>query len=151
MRTNSEPKYLSFFLGKEEFAVSAEKIKGVQPQVEITSVPVMPSIFQGLVVLNDHVIPVMNLRRRFNISEGHAGNDSSIIIVQEGDYLLGLLVDSYGEECDLMIHESGEDARTQNTWLLSEERKNEDEFVKVLNTYQLVYSHPEEMLGAFAA
>ena len=70
-------KYLTFFLGDEEYGVAIMKVQeiiGLQP---ITRVPRTPAFMRGVINLRGKVIPIVDLRERFGmpVSEPAATSD----------------------------------------------------------------------------
>src|SRR5947209_3577246 len=94
-------KYLSFRLGKEEFAVQVllvREILGMQP---ITVVPQTPAHVKGLMNLRGKPVPVIDLRLKLGMPDSEPTPRTSIVVVQmETDgvrVLIGLLVDGVSE------------------------------------------------------
>lgn len=96
-----EGKYLTFFLNREEYGIGILKIKEIIGMMSITAVPRTPEFVKGVVNLRGKVIPVVDLRLRFNM-EAKAYNEKTCIIVIEtetGDSAvqIGVVVDSVSE------------------------------------------------------
>jgi purine-binding chemotaxis protein CheW len=89
-------KYLTFFLGGEEYGLEILKVSeiiGLQP---ITRVPRMPEFVRGVINLRGKVIPITDLRSKFGMV--HDGStDSCIIVVQMRGIQTGIVVDSVSE------------------------------------------------------
>lgn len=77
-----EGKYLTFALDKEEYGISILKVKEIIGMIPITSVPQMPEFARGVINLRDKVIPVVDLRARFEI-QPISYTDRTCIIVLE--------------------------------------------------------------------
>ena len=94
--TSRAGKYLTFFLGGEEYGLEILKVSeiiGLQP---ITRVPRMPDFVRGVINLRGKVIPITDLRRKFGMSiEGTT--DSCIIVVQMLGIQTGIVVDRVSE------------------------------------------------------
>jgi len=58
-------KYLTFFLGEEEYGVEILKVQEIIGMQPITRVPRTPSFVRGVINLRGKVIPIMDLRERF--------------------------------------------------------------------------------------
>lgn len=90
-------KFLTFSLGKEEYGIEimyVTEIIGIQP---ITEIPEMPIFVKGIINLRGKIIPVIDVRIRFN-KEYKAYNDRTcIIVIDIKDISVGLIVDSVSE------------------------------------------------------
>ncbi len=94
-------KFLSFFLGEEEYAIEILKVQEIIGLMPITPVPRMPGYIKGVVNLRGKIVPVMNLRTRFGLTEIDYTEETCIIVVQESQYLMGVVVDKVSEVADI--------------------------------------------------
>ena len=92
-----ELQVVTFHLGKEEFAVPILQIQEINKIVEITRVPNSPPFVEGVINLRGKVIPIIDLRKRFNLPLTELGKLSRIVVVNIADKNLGLIVDSVSE------------------------------------------------------
>jgi purine-binding chemotaxis protein CheW len=60
-------KYLTFSLEKEEYGIGILKVKEIIGMMPITSVPRTPAFVKGVVNLRGKVIPVLDLRTKFEM------------------------------------------------------------------------------------
>src|SRR5579863_3792031 len=83
--TASEPragKYLTFLLGREEFAIRVLKVREIMGIQDITAVPQTPQYVKGVINLRGKVIPVVDLRLKFKLPEKEYSQRTCIIVVQ---------------------------------------------------------------------
>lgn len=94
-------KYLTFQLGKEEFAVQVLNVREIMGVQEITAVPQMPFHVKGVLNLRGKVVPVVDLRLRFAMQELEYTQRTCIIVVQTegqaGKISTGIIVDGVSE------------------------------------------------------
>jgi purine-binding chemotaxis protein CheW len=94
-------KYLTFQLGKEEFAVQVLHVREIMGVQEITAVPQMPFHVKGVLNLRGKVIPVVDLRLKFGMEELEYTQRTCIIVVQTegaaGRVSTGIIVDGVSE------------------------------------------------------
>jgi len=94
-------KYLTFQLGKEEFAVQVLHVREIMGVQEITAVPQMPFHVKGVLNLRGKVIPVVDLRLKFGLPEMEYTQRTCIIVVQvdghAGKISTGIIVDGVSE------------------------------------------------------
>jgi purine-binding chemotaxis protein CheW len=60
-------KYLTFTLDEEEYGIGILKVKEIIGMMPITTVPRTPDFVKGVVNLRGKVIPVMDLRLKFDM------------------------------------------------------------------------------------
>ncbi len=94
-------KYLTFSLGSEEYGVEIMKIREIIGIMEITAVPHTPEYIKGVINLRGRVIPILELRLRFNMATKEYDDRTCIIVVEvngpSGPIMIGMLVDSVSE------------------------------------------------------
>jgi purine-binding chemotaxis protein CheW len=88
---------LAFSLGSEEYALDIQEIREIIKPREITDIPRVPEFILGIISLRGIVIPVFDLKRRFNLGTSLLSPSSRIIVCQRGDRMAGLLVDSIAQ------------------------------------------------------
>lgn len=81
---------ITFMLDDEEYGIDMDGIKEVIKPRELTNVPRAPENIMGVLSLRGLIIPVMDLRKR--LAMGYDKEGERIIIVRDGDELLGLVV-----------------------------------------------------------
>ncbi|MEJ2032162.1 MAG: chemotaxis protein CheW [Deltaproteobacteria bacterium] len=96
-----EGKYLTFALGKEEYGIGILKVREIIGLMEITAVPHTPLYIKGVINLRGRVIPVVDLRVKFDMPEKEFDERTCIIVVEvqgsSGAIQVGMLVDSVSE------------------------------------------------------
>ncbi len=58
---------VSFNIGSQEFGVDILKVREINRVVEITRVPQAPHYVEGVINLRGKVIPIIDLRKRFDM------------------------------------------------------------------------------------
>jgi len=115
-----EGKYLTFTLGGEEYGIGILKIKEIIGMMAITSVPQTPDFVKGVINLRGKVIPVIDLRLRFNIAATGFTERTCIIVVEidcaDKTLMIGLVVDAVSEVLNILT-EDIEDAPAFGTEL----------------------------------
>lgn len=94
-------KYLTFTLAGEEYGIGILKIREIIGMMPITTVPHVPEFIKGVINLRGKVIPVIDLRSRFDMPSADYTERTCIIVVQieQGDAVIsiGIVVDSVSE------------------------------------------------------
>ena len=84
-------------LGDEEYAIDVLKISTIIRSIEITIVPRMESYILGVMNLRGKVVPVIDLRVRFNLAKNDFDKATRIIVVNINDENIGFVVDEVTE------------------------------------------------------
>ncbi len=93
-------KYLTFSLDGEEYGVQILTVREIIGIVDITCVPQMPTFVKGVINLRGKVIPVIDLRLKFQMEEADYTDQTCIIVVDVG-VLMGIIVDTVVEVLDI--------------------------------------------------
>jgi purine-binding chemotaxis protein CheW len=98
-------KYLTFGLGNEEFGIQVMRVREIMGVQEVTAVPHTPPYVKGVINLRGKVIPVVDLRQKFEMPGQEYTQRTCIIVVQleqDGVRLLtGVVVDEVSEVLSL--------------------------------------------------
>jgi len=102
-------KYLTFALAGEEYGLPVLRVREIIKVMDITVVPQVPAYVRGVINLRGKVIPVVDLRLKFNF-EAKDTNDRTAIVVVElelvgGRTLVGVLVDAVSEVLNITAAE----------------------------------------------
>jgi purine-binding chemotaxis protein CheW len=100
-------KYLTFYLGAEEFAIQVLRVREIMGVLGINAVPQTPAYVKGVVNLRGKVVPVVDLRLKFGLPELEHTERTCIIVVQievarmevegSGHLQMGVIVDAVTE------------------------------------------------------
>ena len=86
-----------FRFAKEEYALPITKVKSIIKLLPITKMPNAPLFMEGIINLRGEIIPIVDLRPRFNLSIQPATDESRIIIVDINQQMAGIIVDCVDE------------------------------------------------------
>ncbi len=99
-------KYLTFELGGEVYGLEILKVQEIIGLMKITHVPRTPAFIRGVINLRGKVIPVVNLRAKFEMESKEDTEKTCIIVVQvkrdDGTITMGILVDNVSEVLDVI-------------------------------------------------
>jgi purine-binding chemotaxis protein CheW len=100
-QTAQAGKYLIFSLSGEEFGAEVLKIKEIMGLQNITAVPNTASCVKGVINLRGQVIPVLDLRIKFNLPPVQYTQRTCIVVVDTQiagrSALMGAIVDGVAE------------------------------------------------------
>ncbi len=92
-----EIQLVTFNLGKEEYGIDINKVREIIRLVEITHVPKAPSFVEGIINLRGVVVPIIDLRKRFDIKAQSDDKQARIMVIDVNNKTLGVIVDSVAE------------------------------------------------------
>ncbi len=102
-------KYLTFMLGEEEYGIEILKVQEIIGLIDITKVPRVPEYIKGVINLRGKVIPVIDLRVKFELDAKEYTERTCIIVVQVGHkgqtITMGCIVDEVREVMDFADHQ----------------------------------------------
>lgn len=93
MKTETD-KLVTFRLGDDFFAADIFSVERVLRYSAPTSVPDMPDYIEGVIDYQGRVVPIVNLRRRFELPFVEARNETRILILHGGGEWIGVVVDA---------------------------------------------------------
>ena len=97
--------YLTFKLDEEVFALDVAKVREILEYTSVTKVPQTPEFMRGVINLRGSVVPVIDLRLKFGMTETEQTINTCIIVAEVGvddeTILLGALADSVQEVSEM--------------------------------------------------
>ncbi len=118
---NRDCDYLSFVLNDEECAIEMRYVSEVIAIPEISPVEGAPGYVKGSINYRGKLIPVIDLRIRFGIDAAGDDDYTSIIVVDHGSFLMGVIVDRVSEVVEIgheAIERPGADMAIDNEAVL---------------------------------
>jgi len=103
--SSHEGKYLTFVLCGEEYGIQILKVREIIGIMNITPVPQTPGHIKGVINLRGKVIPVIDLRLKFELQETTHTKETCIIVVEVQNVLTGIIVDNVSEVLDVHAEE----------------------------------------------
>jgi purine-binding chemotaxis protein CheW len=103
-------KYLTFTLGNESYGIEVLKVREIIQMQSITHVVKMPDFIKGVINLRGKIIPVIDLRAKFDLSDGEITNNTCIIVVNYTNHnndcsQIGIIVDGVEEVLNISSKE----------------------------------------------
>ena len=97
LQQKDEQQLVVFDLSTESYGVDIGEVREIIRLQEITRVPRTPEFVEGVINLRGGVIPVVDLRKRFNLPVTDETNDNRIVVVDIGGQNIGVIVDAVTE------------------------------------------------------
>jgi len=95
--TEKTHRYLTFSLKDELYGIGIENVKEIIAMMDITDVPKTPEYVKGVMNLRGHIIPVIDMRTKFDMPYQEPEMYTAIIIVTIHNASIGFIVDSVEE------------------------------------------------------
>jgi len=96
-------------LADEEYGLEILRVREIIKMMEITAVPRTPEFVKGVINLRGKVIPVMDLRLKFDMPAVETTDETCVIVVNLGQVDMGIIVDQVREVLDI-VEDDVEDA-----------------------------------------
>ncbi|MBP7528495.1 MAG: chemotaxis protein CheW [Syntrophorhabdaceae bacterium] len=142
--------YLTFQLGNEVFGIDVFNVREILEFTSVTKVPKTPDFMRGVINLRGSVVPVLDMRLKFGLTETKKTVDTCIIVVEVGfgseSIIIGALVDSVQEVFELdpnSIEPAPRIGSQLRTEFIRGMGKKDDSFIIILDMERLF--SPEEI------
>ncbi len=96
LNSRDEMQMLTFSLDSVMYGVNVTQVREVKNFEAVTPVPYAPIYVKGVTNLRGEVVPVIDLRKRFEI-KGNNGDGSNIMIIVQDKNPVGIMVDAVME------------------------------------------------------
>jgi len=90
-------KFVTFALGKEKYAVPVLRVKEIIARYDIAPLPKTPNFIEGIISLRGDIIPVVDLRKRFDLPVHDRTDENRLIVLEMDDFYVGIEVDAVFE------------------------------------------------------
>ncbi len=88
---------VSFNLEKEEYGINVLLVREIIRMLNITRVPNTPHYVEGVINLRGKVIPIINLRKKFDLMDSEYDKRTRIMVMEVVGELMGFIVDEVSE------------------------------------------------------
>jgi purine-binding chemotaxis protein CheW len=95
--SNDEKMFVSFFADNEIYGIEVNKVHEIMGLTRIIHIPDTFPFMKGVINLRGIVVPLIDLRIKFNLAEKQYTKHTVIIIVETEGKLFGIIVDSVSD------------------------------------------------------
>lgn len=89
--------FLSFTLGKEEYGIDILKVQELRGYDAVTHIANAPAFMKGVINLRGVIVPIIDMRVRFNLGKPTYDHFTVVIILNVGPRVIGMVVDSVSD------------------------------------------------------
>lgn len=107
-KLNSSEKYLTFYIDRQIFAIPSSQVVEIVRIQAITLMPKLPPYVKGVINLRGKIVPLIDLRLKLSKPELEYGEQTSIVVTQWDDAIIGLIVDSVDDVTDIAVADVNE-------------------------------------------
>lgn len=94
----ADEQFIIFRLGNQDYGIPIAAVSEIaRPPDHITRLPKAPAFIDGVMNLRGNVVPIVDLRRRFDLSTAEHAGSQRILMLAIGGVMAGFLVDSVSE------------------------------------------------------
>lgn len=101
--------YLTFLLGGEEYGVDILRVQEIKGWDNVTQIPNTPEYIKGVINLRGAIVPIIDLRQRFNLEESPYGPTTVVIVLKvisnEKERTIGVVVDAVSDVYNIATEE----------------------------------------------
>ncbi|WP_035627446.1 chemotaxis protein CheW [Herminiimonas sp. CN] len=89
--------FLAFTLGQEEYGIDILKVQEIRGYETVTAIANAPEFIKGVVNLRGIIVPIVDMRIRFNLGVPRYDQFTVVIILNIGGRIMGIVVDSVSD------------------------------------------------------
>ncbi len=89
--------YLTFTLGKEEYAMDILKVQEIRGYDSVTSIANSPNFMKGVINLRGVIVPIIDMRIKFNLDNVVYDEFTVVIIINVLGRVIGMVVDGVSD------------------------------------------------------
>ncbi len=97
--------YLTFTLGREEYGIDILKVQEIRGYEPPTRIAHAPPFLKGVINLRGVIVPIVDLRIRFDLGEPTYDQFTVVIILNIGRRVVGMVVDGVSDVIQLKSDE----------------------------------------------
>lgn len=94
---NAAGEYLTFVLGEEEYGLEILKVQEIRGYDTVTQIANTPDFIKGVINLRGKIVPIVDLRIKFNLGKVEYDEFTVVIILNLGGRVVGIVVDGVSD------------------------------------------------------
>jgi purine-binding chemotaxis protein CheW len=138
---NIDHTYLTFSVAGEVYALHVAHVTEIVRLQKIFAVPDVPKHIRGVINLRGKVIPVLDVRARFGLSDAAYTDRTVVVVIEIGDTPTGLVVDGVYDIAEIPpqdVEPAPRTGRAQTTALVTGMGKRADRVAFIVDAQTLV-------------
>jgi purine-binding chemotaxis protein CheW len=146
--------YLTFTLGKEEYGIDILKVQEIRGYEAVTRIANAPTFIKGVINLRGVIVPIVDLRIKFNLGEPSYDQFTVVIILNIGKRVMGIVVDGVSDVIQLNsenLHSAPEFGSVLDTRYLLGLGTVDERMIIMMDIEQLMTSQEMALVESAAA
>jgi len=98
---DDENQYLTFMMADEEYGVDILRVQEIRGWSNVTTIPNTPSYIKGVINIRGTIVPIIDLRERFNMENAEYSPVTVVIVVkvltEDKERVMGIVVDAVSD------------------------------------------------------
>lgn len=94
-------RFLTFYVDNAVYGIELIHVVDIISAQEVTAVPSTPMYVKGIINLRGSIVPVIDVRLKFNLMEREYDDRTCFIVIDISDMQVALVVDTVAEVVDL--------------------------------------------------
>ncbi|ABR49879.1 putative CheW protein [Alkaliphilus metalliredigens QYMF] len=140
----SSVQFIIFELEQQQYGIEIDFVNGINKlnDLKISHIPNSPTFIEGIINLRGKIIPLYNLRKRFQFQNNTIRKNDEILIAIVNDIMIGLIVD---EVVDIVRIEDTDIESTVTLFssnitneFISSIAKKDDQMIIILNAEKIL-------------
>lgn len=137
--TSTAVQYIVIKIGNEQYGINIKYVDNIVRMQAITRVPKAQPYFVGVINLRGEIVPVMSLRRKFEIEDDEITNSTRIIILKpEAQATVGFIVDAVKEVVTLEEDEIEKNSVSGGQAYISAVGKHNGQLISLLSIHSVI-------------
>ena len=95
--TTTLREFLAFKLGNEEYGIDILRVQEIRSYEAPTRVANAPDFIKGVVNLRGVIVPIVDMRLKFNLASASYDNLTVVIVLNIGSRVVGMVVDAVSD------------------------------------------------------
>lgn len=101
IKTADGRQFVTFSIDEEEFGIEILKVQEIIGYIKPTHVPNMPDFVSGVINLRGVIIPVVDVRIKFNMPQKEYNKFTVIVVIEVATKIMGIIVDAVSDVLSL--------------------------------------------------
>ncbi len=97
LSAESQQEFLTFVLGEENYALDIMTVKEIRGYESVTKIANTPDYIKGVLNLRGDIVPIIDLRIKFNVGEVTYDEFTIVIMLMIGERVVGIVVDEVSD------------------------------------------------------
>lgn len=103
--TTLTEKYLTFYIDEQLFAIQSSQVVEIIRTQPITYIPKLPPYVIGVINLRGKIVPLIDLRLKFDKTPREYDDYTSVVVVETGELSVGFIVDRVNDVTDISVNQ----------------------------------------------